>query len=103
MYFRDIYDHLARLDVTIENLRDLGESVMAIYLATQGNRLNEVMKALGMVGVVFLPLTLISGVFGTNFANTYMDSEWLGFGLMCASFVAIAAIMLMLFKKRGWF
>src|SRR5579862_8604399 len=82
MYFRDVYDHLARLDVTIENLRDLGESVMAVYLATQGNRLNEVMKALGVVGVIFLPLTLISGVFGTNFSDTYMDSGWLGFGLM---------------------
>lgn len=102
MYFRDVHDHLVRLDVTIENLRDLGESVMAVYLATQGNRLNEVMKALGIVGVIFLPLTLISGVFGTNFNDTYMDSSWLGFGLMCASFVTIAGVMLTIFKKRRW-
>jgi magnesium transporter len=102
MYFRDVHDHLVRLDVTIENLRDLGESVMAVYLATQGNRLNEVMKALGIVGVIFLPLTLISGIFGTNFTNTYMDSGWLGFGLMCGSFVLIAGVMLTIFKKRRW-
>jgi magnesium transporter len=102
MYFRDIHDHLVRLDVTIENLRDLGESVMAIYLATQGNRLNEVMKALGIVGVIFLPLTLISGVFGTNFNDTYQDSSWLGFGLMCGSFLLIMGIMLTIFKKRRW-
>jgi magnesium transporter len=103
MYFRDVMDHLVRLDVTIENLRDLGESVMAVYLATQGNHLNEVMKALGIVGVIFLPLTLISGVFGTNFSNTYMDSGWFGFGLMGLSFVVISAIMLTIFKRRGWF
>jgi magnesium transporter len=102
MYYRDIHDHLVRLDVTIENLRDLGESVMAIYLATQGNRLNEVMKALGIVGVIFLPLTLISGVFGTNFDETYQSSQWLGFGLMCGSFVLIASIMLTIFKMRRW-
>jgi magnesium transporter len=102
MYFRDVHDHLVRLDVTIENLRDLGESVMAVYLATQGNRLNEVMKALGIVGVIFLPLTLISGVFGTNFTDTYMDSGWLGFAVMCGSFVLIAGIMLTIFKKRRW-
>jgi magnesium transporter len=102
MYFRDVHDHLVRLDVTIENLRDLGESVMAVYLATQGNRLNEVMKALGIVGVIFLPLTLISGVFGTNFTDTYMDSGWVGFGLMCASFITIAGVMLTIFKRRRW-
>ncbi len=103
MYYRDVYDHLARLDVTIENLRDLGESVMGIYLATQGNRLNEVMKTLAIVGVVFLPLTLIAGVFGTNFDGTYMPSGWIGFGAMCGSFLLSAGIMLTIFKRRGWF
>jgi magnesium transporter len=102
MYFRDVHDHLVRMDVTIENLRDLGESVMAVYLATQGNRLNEVMKALGIVGVIFLPLTLISGVFGTNFTDTYMDSGWLGFGIMCGSFTLIAFVMLAIFRMRRW-
>lgn len=103
MYFRDIHDHLVRLDVTIENLRDLGESVMAVYLATQGNKLNEVMKALGIVGVIFLPLTLISGVFGTNFDSTYQSSSWFGFGTMCVSFGVITMIMLAIFKFRRWF
>ncbi|HEU0168649.1 MAG TPA: magnesium/cobalt transporter CorA [Chloroflexota bacterium] len=102
-YYRDVYDHLVRMDSMVEDLRDMGESVLAVHLATQNNRLNEVMKALGIVGVIFLPLTLISGVFGTNFDSTYMDSQWLGFGLMCGSFVAIAAFMLAWFKKRGWF
>ncbi|MDE3074439.1 MAG: magnesium transporter CorA family protein, partial [Chloroflexota bacterium] len=102
MYFRDVYDHLVRLDSMVEDLRDLGETVMSIYLATQNNRLNEIMKALGIVGVLFLPLTLVASVFGTNFDQTYMASGWLGFGLMCASFLATAGFTLWLFKKREW-
>jgi magnesium transporter len=102
-YFGDIYDHLVRLDTMIETLRDRCGAVVSIHLATQNNRLNEVMKALGIVGVIFLPLTLISGIFGTNFSNTYMDSQWAGFWLMCGSFAVIAVAMLIIFKIRRWF
>ncbi len=101
-YFRDVFDHLVRLDSMIEDLRDLSESVMGIHLATQNNRLNEIMKTLGIVGVIFLPLTLVASVFGTNFDETYMPSGWIGFGLMCGSFMVSVGIMLALFKRRGW-
>ena len=102
MYYRDIHDHLMRLDTMIDGLRDLGESVIAIHLSTQNNRMNEIMKTLSIVGSIFLPLTLVASVFGTNFDSTYMPSGWLGFGLMCGSFLVSSGAMLVTFKRRRW-
>src|SRR5207248_1890029 len=103
MYFRDIYDHLVRLEGMIEGLRDLGDSVISTYLAAINNRMNEVMKALSVVGTILLPLTLIASIFGTNFSPTYADWGWTGFLAMCGVMVAGAALGGLWFRRRGWF
>lgn len=102
MYFRDIYDHLMRLDDMVEGLRDLGDSVISTYLSTTNNRMSEIMKALSVVGTIFLPLTLLASVFGTNFSPTYEASGWWGFLLMCAVMVAVSAGALWYFRQRDW-
>jgi magnesium transporter len=50
MYYRDIYDHLVRLEGMLAGVRDVGDSVLATYLATLNIRMNEVMKTLSVVG-----------------------------------------------------
>ena len=50
-------------------MRDLADSALNTYLSSVNNRINEVMKTLAIVTVVFLPLTLIAGIYGTNFDN----------------------------------
>ena len=102
MYYRDIYDHLVRLGELVEGLRDLGDSVIATYLATTNNRMNEIMKALSLVGTVFLPLTLVASIFGTNFAPTYEDWGWPGFLAMVVFMLLTAALLVWLFQRRRW-
>jgi magnesium transporter len=102
MYYRDIYDHLVRLEDMIEALRDLGDSVIATYLATVNNRMSEIMKALSLVGTIFLPLTLLASVFGTNFAPTYEDWGWTGFLIMCTFMVVCIAGLTWWFRRRQW-
>lgn len=103
MYYRDIYDHMVRVADMIETLRDLGDSVIATYLATVNNRLNEVMKILSVVSVIFLPLTLIASVFGTNFSPTYEDTGWVGFLVMIALMVLITLGLITIFRRARWF
>jgi magnesium transporter len=103
MYYRDIYDHLVRLEGMLDGLRDVGDSVMATYLATLNNRMNEVMKALSVVGTILLPLTLIASIFGTNFGPTYFAWGWPGFIGMCVVMVLGAALGTAWFRQRGWF
>ena len=67
MYYRDVYDHLVRIEYLVEAVRDIADGALNTYLSVVSNRLNEVMKVLTAAATVFLPLTLISGIYGMNF------------------------------------
>lgn len=67
IFFRDIYDHLVRLHDLNESLRDLVGGVLDTYLSVINNRMNEVMKTLTVITVLFMPLTFLTGFFGMNF------------------------------------
>lgn len=104
MYFRDIYDHTVRVEEMIDTVRDLGDSALNTYLSSVNNRINEVMKALAVVTVVFLPLTLIASIYGTNFHRTFPEYDWApGFAGMIVSMLLTMAVLLGYFRWRRWF
>jgi magnesium transporter len=103
IYFRDIYDHLVRVDLALEGVREDADVALSIYLSALNNRLSEVMKVLSVVAALALPATVISGVFGTNFDNVPgLHSNW-GFALMIATMTGVAVGMALYFRRRGWF
>jgi len=103
MYFRDIYDHVVRVEDMVESLRDLTESVLGTYLSAINNRMNEVMKVLSIVATIILPLTLISGIYGTNFENLpELGWQWGYFGMLGAMAI-IALGLVAFFRWRRWF
>ncbi len=67
VYFRDVYDHLVRIHDITEGLRDLITGALDTYLSVTSNRTNDIMKALTMVTVMFLPMSFLAGFFGMNF------------------------------------
>ena len=67
VFFRDIYDHLVRLHDINESLRDLVSGALDTYLSVINNRMNEIMKTLTIITVLFMPLTFLTGFFGMNF------------------------------------
>src|SRR5262249_45120859 len=69
VYYRDVYDHLLRFSEIMEASREMAMDLMQTLLASQANKLNEVMKVLTMISVTILPMTLIAGVYGMNFEN----------------------------------
>jgi magnesium transporter len=103
-YYRDIYDHLVRVEYLVEAVRDLADGALNTYLSVVSNRLNEVMKVLTAAATVFLPLTLISGIYGMNFARNQFppfESSW-GFPAVVAGMVVLAFGLLAYFRHRGW-
>ncbi|HCS38285.1 MAG: magnesium/cobalt transporter CorA [Anaerolineaceae bacterium] len=102
-YFRDIYDHLVRIQDLTDTIRDIVSGAMDIYLNSTSLRLNEVMKALTIVSTIFLPLSFIAGVFGMNFTKIPTATNPLGFYICCASMVVIGLAMLVYFRWRKWF
>jgi magnesium transporter len=104
LYFQDVGVHVARISDAIDTYRDVASSVMDIYLSAISNRLNVVMKQLTVVATIFMPLTLISGIYGMNLTKTMWPSPemWWSFPAVMGSFVIITIAMLVLFKRRGW-
>lgn len=103
IYFRDIYDHLVRIQDLTDSVRDIVSGALDIYLNSTSLRLNEIMKALTIVSTVFLPLSFITGAFGMNFLYIPGASSKIGFYLMGLILVLLGMGMLLYFRKRRWF
>lgn len=83
VYYRNVYDHLARFSELIESSRDMAADLMQSYLASVSNKLNEIMKVLTMISTVVLPMTLIAGIYGMNFQKMLPAGDW-PFGFLFA-------------------
>jgi len=106
VYMRDVYDHLMRINESIEANRDLLGNALEAYLSAVGQRTNEIMKYLTVMSAIFLPLSFIVGFFGQNFEHLPFIRDWvhsdhLMWG-MIATCVALPAAMLAWFKQKGW-
>lgn len=102
-FFRDLYDHLYRITDLCEGYRDLLGGALDAYLSVVSNRLNEIMKVLTIISTIMLPLTLVVGIYGMNFDNM-PELHWrFGYFLVLGVMAAIAGVMVVFFRKRGWF
>jgi len=102
IYFRDVYDHLARLANLAESTRDLAGSTIETHLALVNNRMNEVMKVLTMMSTIFIPLSFIAGIYGMNFEfMPELAWRW-GYPMVWGVFIAVAVGMLFFFRHRKW-
>ena len=106
VYLRDVYDHLVRINESIESSRDLLGNALEAYLSAVGQRTNEIMKYLTIMSAVFLPLAFVVGFFGQNFENLPFLEDWthsdrLMWG-MVVTCVAVPAAMLAWFKRKNW-
>lgn len=103
IYFRDIYDHLIRIQEMSENIRDVVSGSLDIYLNSTSLRLNEIMKALTIVSTIFLPLSFVAGNYGMNFKFLPEVNWQYGYPMVIGIYILIVVGMLSFFKKRGWF
>ena len=102
IYLKDVYDHTIQVIDIIETFRDMLSGMLDIYLSSISNKTNEVMKVLTIIATIFMPLTLITGIYGMNFR--YMpELEWhWGYPLILLVMVAIGIAMLIYSRKRRW-
>ena len=102
IYFRDIYDHLVRITDLSEGVRDVVGSTLDTYLSVSSNKMNEIMKALTIVSTIFLPLTLVTSLYGMNF-DLMPELRWrYGYLMVWAIMLAIIVGMLWFFRRRRW-
>ncbi len=102
LYLRDVYDHTIHIIESVESLRDLTAGMLDIYMSGVSYRISIVMKVLTVITTIFMPLTLIAGIYGMNFR--YLPGagwEW-GFFAVLGFMALISAGMLMLFRWKKW-
>ena len=101
-YLRDVYDHTVHLIESLESVRDLLAGMLDVYLSSISNRVNMELRALTVVAMLFMPATLIAGIFGMNFKIMPLlqdaDGFWIAMGMMAT----IATTMGLIFWRRQW-
>jgi len=109
IYFRDCYDHTIQVMDLLETYRDMTSSMLDIYLSSISNRMNDIMRVLTVIATIFIPLTFLAGVYGMNFDRgaghwNMPELGWAyGYPLFWLLMIVIAALMILFFRRRGWF
>lgn len=101
-YLRDVYDHAVSFIESLESIRDSLSGMTDIYMASVSQRVNLELRALTVVAMLFMPATLISGIFGMNFHNMPVLAEPNGFLWALGLMGGIALFMLLIFWRRQW-
>jgi magnesium transporter len=101
--FRDVYDHLVRLADDALIFQDRITGILEAHLSNVNNRMNQVMKVLTVVATIFMPMTVLTGMYGMNvdlphFPGGPVAQFWWVFGIM----LAIVVAMLVLFRRKRW-
>jgi magnesium transporter len=102
LFLRDLQDHSTRIIDTVETYRDLLSGMMDIYLSTNSNKMNEVMKVLTIMSSIFIPVTFIAGVYGMNFDNMPELHSRNGYAATWAVMICMMGGLVIYFKKKKW-
>ena len=101
--FRDVYDHIARYAEESILFQDRVTGILEVNLATVSNRLNMVMKVLTVMSTIFLPLTVLTGMWGMNIPLPHFPGgDELQFWWVAATMIGISGAMLLVFHRKGW-
>jgi magnesium transporter len=100
-YLRDLALRLDRVVQRLDHARDVATASINLYISTISHRTNQQLRVLTFLSAVLLPITAVTGLFGTNFKlGAYDASE--PFFTMLVGMAAITAGMLVFFRRRGW-
>jgi magnesium transporter len=100
VYFRDVYDHVLRINDSLDTYRELLSSTMDSYLTQVSNRLGHITKGLSVVATISIPFVVISGMYGMNFQDIPLSHHPHGFWIMLVLQVAIGVGLVALLKWK---
>lgn len=101
--FSHVRDHITKTIEIVDGLRDLLNGVRDNYHAALSQRMNEVMRTLTIFASLFLPLTLLAGIYGMNTPLWPPPDSILTFWAIIGTMVLVTTVMLVVFWLRKWF
>ncbi len=100
--FNDIYSLIERFNSMSEMYQNVITDLIDAYISLNGHRLNQIMKVLTVVTVIFVPLTLLVGVYGMNFENMPELKSEHGYFILLGIMTSIAVLLLYVFRRVRW-
>ena len=101
-YFRDIYDHLGRVSLQLDGLRDMVITATSVNLSMITLHEGEVTKKLAAYAALVAVPTMIAGIYGMNFKFMPELSWEFGYPMALGAMVVIDAVLFRRFRKAGW-
>ncbi len=100
--FNDLLEHIRRVSSHATLLHHDTEAVIQLHFSAVAHRTNEVMRVLTVVSAIFLPLTLIAGIFGMNFQHMPELHTHYGYYLSLVGMLLLALILLAVFRWKRY-
>ena len=100
--FAEIVEHIERVLTHARTIERQAESAVQLYFAAMSHRTTEIMRLLTLITAIFMPLTLITGIFGMNFDIIPGLHKTYGFWLAIAAMFGIMVGMLAYFRHKRW-
>lgn len=102
IHFKELQDNISQANDASDSYRDILSDQLNIYHTTLSSKLNDVMKFLTVFSVIFIPLTFIAGIYGTNFDNVPELHYKYSYFIMWIVMIIVAVGMLIYFRRRKW-
>lgn len=102
-YYKDVLDHITLANEYVENHRDMVMNLQDLSMSQINLRMNEVMKVFTLLATLMAPATVIGGMFGMNFDVIPLSHQKEGFYITVGLMLFIPLLMLIYFKRKGWF
>ncbi len=101
-FLRDLHDHSLHVFDSLETHREVLSALLDLHFSVVNSRMSEVMKVLTIIATIFIPLTLVAGIYGMNFQfMPELGWRW-GYPAVLAFMLAVAGGLLLYFRSRKW-
>ena len=102
VYYRNIFDHLVRINDIVGTSRDIVTGALEAYVSIVSNRLNEVMKVLTLLATVMMPFIVIPSIYGMNLKFLPFSQHEHGLLFILAFTTVLTIIMVLYLKNKRW-
>lgn len=102
VYYKELLENINQATESSDSYREILSDQLNIYHTTISSRLNDIMKFLTVFSVIFIPLTFIAGIYGTNFDVLPELHFKYSYFVMLSVMLVLAIGMLIYFKKKKW-
>jgi Mg2+ and Co2+ transporter CorA len=98
----DVMEHITRVLNHARRLESSIESAVQIHFSAMAHRTSEIMRTLTVITALFMPLTLVTGIFGMNFDAMPLVRNAMGFWITMAAMAGIVLVMLVYFRRKRY-